>query len=80
MDIKILQNAVDSLRVEFQGPAGRMEARLEELFGLFLDAEEILKDYNQSSVGAEDDRRADWVIEIETEIMTKAAKIPSDTV
>lgn len=80
MNIKELQNAVVELRVENHGPGGRMETQLEELFGLFLDAEEILKDYNQSSGGAEDDKRADWVIEIESEIMAKAAKIPSDTV
>src|SRR3990167_3046694 len=79
MNITELHREIEEL---FSGvaPIGDGRAsRLEELFNTFRACERNLDEYNRSSGGAEDDVRADWVIEMQTIIMAKAAATPAAT-
>lgn len=79
MEIKELIRRVDRLQLEIAESAIRRDAGLEELFGVFQTAEDILAEYNRSSGGAEDDRRADRIIDMQSAIMAEAASIPAES-
>ena len=79
MDIKELHGRIESLQRDIATSARRRETGLEELFAVFQVMENALKEYNQSTGGAEDDRRADRIIDMQSAIMDQAASIPAES-
>lgn len=79
MDIKDLLRRIETLQAEIALSPGRREDGLEDLFAVFRVMENGLSEYNLSDGGAEDDRRADRIIDMQSSIMDEAASIPAET-
>jgi hypothetical protein len=79
MNIIELRREIEALRLDSAPVDGCPASRLEDLCKAFLACEKNLKEYNRSSGGADDDLRADWVIEMQTIIMARAATTPAAT-
>lgn len=79
MNIEELRLEVENLQSELRQLTERSEDRLDALLGVYFATDRNLEEYNRTSGGAEDDMRADWVIEMQSLIMQKAAAIEADS-